>query len=113
MLAKSDKSIFASLLRNLVDAKYSSRRAFARAAEPGRCENAAQAYIARVIAGKIPPPLYRVEDWADALGLAGQDQQEFIDEATLAHTPARVRLIIDRLKRQLAEAQASQEAQSE
>jgi hypothetical protein len=84
------KTTFAALLTKLVDAKFDSRRAFIRAAESRAAEHSAQAYLSQVVAGKKPPPIERIDAWADALELKAKDRERFIDLACIAHLPLAV-----------------------
>lgn len=50
--------------------------------------------INRIITGNHsapPPPLDRLDHWADLLGLTGEAKAEFIRQGQIAHIPARVR----------------------
>lgn len=82
---------FPSLLARLIEERFPSRRAFARAAEPERDENTAQAYLAGVLKGRRPPPLDRIDNWATALCLAGRPRQHFLDLAMIEHLPPAAR----------------------
>jgi hypothetical protein len=82
---------FPDMLKRLVGARFSSARAFVRAAYPPAEEGAGSAYVSQVIKGAKPPPLDRLDTWADALGLNGTDRVTFIDLAALAHLPDSVR----------------------
>lgn len=48
----------------------------------------------------------RIEPWADAWALKGQDRAHFIHLAWLTHTPPVIVALIDSLERQLARYQA-------
>lgn len=90
---------FATHLRALIAAAYPSLRAFVRAAEPERNEDAAVAYLSKVLQGQKPPPLERIEAWADALRLRGTGRQRFIEDAHLLHATPLVRGLVERLRR--------------
>lgn len=81
---------FISVLSGLIAKKYESRRAFSRVAETTRDENSTQAMIAKVLNGTRPPPLHRMESWADALDLTGRERARFLDLAAIAHLPVEV-----------------------
>lgn len=87
------------MLARLIDRKFASRRAFARAAEPDNGV-ATASLISNVILGKNYPPFPRVERWADALGLDGNERQEFLDLAACAHLPDEVRPQFERMAKQ-------------
>ncbi len=60
-----------------------------------------QKTISLTMLGKIPPPIdERLDQWADALRLEGQDRDQFRRAAFLARTPAVIREEIqqDRIK---------------
>ena len=81
---------FAAILIQEIAHHFPSRRSFVRAAEPTANENSAAGYLSQVIAGKKPPPMDRVEAWADALDLKGRERDRFIDLACIAHLPTNV-----------------------
>lgn len=89
---------FASHLRQRILARYASLRAFVRAAEPDRSEDTAVAYLSKVLSGHKPPPLDRVEAWAEALHLTGPDRATFIEDAHLEHATPLVQALVDRLR---------------
>jgi hypothetical protein len=70
-------------LKIWISEQFPSRRAFIRAAQPKDDEASAQSYLARVLAGKKPPPLAKLEGWATALKLEGKEKQEFLDKCAL------------------------------
>ncbi len=72
---------FGQYLKLLVDGKFRSRRAFVRAAQPTANEAGAQAYLAKVLNGKAPPPMTRIDAWADALQLTGEERARFLELA--------------------------------
>lgn len=59
-------------------------------------------YPAHFLTGKRPPPLDRLTQMADALGLTGQDRQAFTQAAHLAHAPGEVRALVNSLRLDLA-----------
>lgn len=75
------------MLKRLVGARFSSARAFVRVAYPSDQESAGSAYVSKVIAGIKPPPLDRLDDWADALSLTDLERRQFKLLAGLAHIP--------------------------
>lgn len=81
------RSVFVTELEALIHWKFTSRRAFIRAARPPSEEESEQAYLGQVMAGKKPPPMDRLESWADALKLSGDPRQRFFDLACIAHLP--------------------------
>lgn len=83
-------SAFAQLLKDLIDTRFKSRRAFVRAASAPSRENAEQAYLAQVLAGKKPAPMEKVDTWADALKLSTEDRERFHKLAAISHMPASV-----------------------
>lgn len=82
---------FRANLRRLIDAKFESRRAFLRAAEASNDENGATGYLSRVLSGHRPPPIERLEAWADALDLVDDERQTFLDLGALENLPASIR----------------------
>ena len=92
----SDSRPFARRLRGLIDDRYQSLRAFVRIAEPTRNEDTAVAYLSKVLKGSKPPPLERIDAWATALGLAGDEAEDFRIAAHLEHaTPLICGLVQD------------------
>ncbi len=79
---------FSTLLKSKIDARFESRRAFIRAAEPKANEDGAVSYLSRVIANKKPPPMDRLAAWAKALELRGIELERFLDLACIAHLPS-------------------------
>lgn len=86
-LSFSVDSAFVFMIKPLISSKFKSRRAFVRVAEPANDEESSQAYLGSVIAGKRPVPLDRVEAWADALDLKGNDRRRFLLLAAITHIP--------------------------
>jgi hypothetical protein len=89
---------FAQYLRERIDARFPSLRAFVRVAESDRSEDAAVAYLSKVLKGRKPPPLERIEAWAEALALHGSERERFIEDAHLVHATPLVRELVDRLR---------------
>lgn len=48
--------------------------------------------INMIIKRKATPPMDRIEGWAEALGLTGDDRTVFLDLAALAHLPSEVQV---------------------
>lgn len=101
---------FPTLLRRLIQrAGYSSLRAFDREVSTGN------GVILNVCTGHNSPPMKDLEHWADALGLKGEEREEFRLSAALEHSPAevreeflRLRAVVKRLERREAERQNQQ-----
>ncbi len=69
-----------------------------------------QGFLSSIIRGTRTPPLDRLDKWADALGLKGDERAEFVRLANLAHCPEliredylRMRTRLERLERRVAE----------
>lgn len=60
--------------------------ASALAVKLGRSQQAVSGYLV----GRIKPPLEDMAKWSDALGLEGQERQQFLDAALEAYTPSKV-----------------------
>ena len=75
-----------------------------RVAESAERESSASAYLSKVLKGEAPPPLERIESWADALKLSGKERERFLDLAALGHLPdssrSRFVKIYDRFQQQ-------------
>jgi hypothetical protein len=82
---------FRDWLKERVDGLYKSRRDFIRTAEPGADEDAAQAYLAKVLNGTRPPPLAKAAQWAEKLKLTKAEKQHFLDLAAIANLPPEAR----------------------
>lgn len=91
-------SDFADFLRQRILTRYASLRAFVRAAESQRSEDVAVAYLSKVLRGRKPPPLDRIEAWAEALALTGAERETFIEDAHLAHATPVVQALVERLR---------------
>lgn len=74
---------FGELLYRLIK-KHGSIRGFA----PKLGVN--HSFLSHIHTGLTPPPLDRVEGWADTLGLEGKEREYFLDLAALACAPDRV-----------------------
>lgn len=57
-----------------------------------------QGHVSNVITGKRLPPLDRMQEWADLLGIYGEDRAEFVRLAEIAHTPPGIRAEYLRLR---------------
>ena len=82
---------FALLFRRKLAEKALSQRAFAALV------NAKQAQISQVVRGKKPPPLSRLDLWADTLGIHALERFDFELAALLDHAPAELAVIVGRL----------------
>lgn len=105
------KTAFSDLLQSLIAPRFTSQREFARALGPPSKEHANASYISQVLADKKPPPLERLDTWADALELYGDERQRFMDLAAIAHLPVEVQPRFLVLLRQLKSQQATIEVQ--
>lgn len=105
MLSSGVLPAFALHLKDLIDARFKSRREFIRATRAAN-EDGAQAYLTKVVKGAKPPPIDRLPAWADALELYGEDRQRFMDLAAIAHLPVEVQPRFINILRQLQTAQA-------
>ena len=93
---------YGEMLKSLIAQKGYGLREFAQRV------GYAHSNISAIMAGRRPPPLDRIERWADALGLDGQERQEFLEEAYLAHAPQQVRHIVDRMRVEIDSLEAMQ-----
>jgi hypothetical protein len=85
---------FGFFLKSLIDKRFVSLREFIRKAQPMAIESSAVGYLSKVIAGTKPPPMDRIDAWADALGLEGDVRREFMNlalEDLLARAPSELR----------------------
>lgn len=82
---------FGNHLNTLINKGFDSRRAFVRSVGGFSSEDAGVSHVSQVIASKRPPPLDRLDAWADALKLEGAAREHFWNLATLAHLPELVR----------------------
>jgi transcriptional regulator with XRE-family HTH domain len=78
-------SAFADVMKAALKRRDLSQRKFADLAE---CSGG---FVCDVINDKRTPPLDRIMQWADALGLEDEDRQRFMDLAGIAHLPATIR----------------------
>ncbi len=60
-------------------------------------------FLSNVCNGKKLPKLDRLDDWADAMGLSGDDRAEFKRQAHLAHSPDEVQTLVASLDKKLDE----------
>lgn len=72
---------FGILLKTLIDHRFDAHRAFIRVAQPQDAENSGSAYLSKVISGTKPPPMNRLQAWADALELTAEARQQFFELA--------------------------------
>jgi len=56
-------------------------------------------FLSKVMMGTRPVPVRRIEDWADALKLSGNERERFLELAWLTHTPVYIRELVKRLRR--------------
>jgi hypothetical protein len=85
---------FGFFLKGLIEQRFVSLREFIRKAQPLAIESSAVGYLSKVIAGTKPPPMDRIDAWADALGLEGDLRQQFVSlalEDLLARAPSELR----------------------
>lgn len=107
MLCSGVETPFVELLRKLIDeGRFRSRRDFARVAEGEDSEEAAHRYLTKVLNDGRPPMFERVEAWADALELYGDERQQFLDLAAIAHLPVEAQPRFLALLRQFEAAKA-------
>lgn len=99
------------MLERLINARFTSKRAFIRAVSKVG-ENVGQAYLAKILTGLHPPIIERAEAWADTLELAGDERQRFMDLAAISHLPVEVQPRFVTLLRQLQAAQAKIDVQN-
>jgi transcriptional regulator with XRE-family HTH domain len=76
---------FGTLLKRYLDREGMSQMDLARSV------NTSSSVVSEVQHDKRPPPLPRIDAWADALGLVGQERLGFLREALLAHCPEPIR----------------------
>ena len=89
---------FRELLRALVRERLGSQELLAQKLA------VTQKTISLTMLGKIPPPIDdRLDAWADALGLNGEDRDTFRRAAFLAHTPEVIREEIQQDRIRIAE----------
>lgn len=84
---------FGPLLRKAIKSSGGSLRAFASGSgsSPGHVSNVAK--------GRHLPPLAKLEQWADALGIAGRERERFLLAGRLEHCPTEIRRYVERLER--------------
>lgn len=78
------------MLKTAIERRYPSRRAFIAVADKDRTGDGGAGYLSRVISGKCPAPLHRIDAWADALQLDGVERERFIAYAAITHLPKMV-----------------------
>lgn len=79
-------SAFAQLLASLIKSVHAGNKsAFLRAARD--TTSGASSYLGQVLRDKKPPPMERIERWADAVKLQGSERTRFLDLAAIAHMP--------------------------
>lgn len=100
---------FSLLMKRLISERFSSQREFVRHTNAEN-EDSGQAYVSKVLKGKKPPPLDRLDSWANALELYGEERQNFMDLAAIAHLPAAVQPRFLALLRQLKAQQTTIDA---
>lgn len=59
--------------------------------------------VRQVAMGMRPPPLDRLDRWADTLGLGGESREQFVQAAHLANAPEMVREMVEQLERRVRE----------
>lgn len=101
---------FGPYLQSLIAARFESRREFIRASDPTFDEDTASGYVAKVVSGKRSAPLERIDAWANALALSGDERETFLRLAYLSHAPERVRQMMADLERRTAALEAAAEA---
>jgi transcriptional regulator with XRE-family HTH domain len=57
--------------------------------------------ISQIATGKRTPPLAQIERWADVLVLKGERRAEFLESASLEHTPELIQMEYAKLKAQV------------
>lgn len=75
---------FGDLLYGLIARKNQSVRAFAPRL------GVSHSMLSHIRTGYRPPPLERLEDWADVFGLEGKEREYFLDLGAIACAPPRV-----------------------
>jgi hypothetical protein len=100
-------SNFQKTLKAAIDAKFDGLRAFIREADPKANEDSAVSYLSKVIKGKKPPPIDRIDAWARALDLKGPELERFLDLACIAHLPAEAQPRFEKILGRLEAAEAA------
>lgn len=93
-------------MKSLIEKRFLSLRGFIRRAQPLANESSAVGYLSKVIAGTKPPPMDRIDAWADALDLHGEVRQEFLNlalEDLLARAPDELRKWVDSMRSELVQ----------
>jgi transcriptional regulator with XRE-family HTH domain len=68
-----------------------------------------QGQVNDLVRGRFPMPVRRIEAWADALGLAGDDRDRFREEALLTRAPTEIRDLVERLRAKVTAAEKPRE----
>lgn len=68
-----------------------------------RAVSTSSSVVSQACTGQRPPPLLRMEAWAQALRLTAAKREAFLTAAQLAHAPEPVQRRVDRLERRLRE----------
>lgn len=78
-----------------------------RQADFARLVGKAPGVVQFIRVGRRRPPLARLESWADALSLRGEERRRFLELGRLEHCPPEIRRLIVSLRRRLAEAESA------
>ena len=89
----ASNSDFGKLLAQHLNRRRLSARSFALKVGVGT------SFLRYVMLGEKPVPPKRIAAWADALELAGEERERFVDEAWLSHCPEYVRGLVARLRK--------------
>ncbi len=84
---------FADVLAALMDARGLTAAMMAK-----RLRYSDSSTVGHVLAARVSFPVKRAGDFADALGLAGPEREDFIDQATLSTCPERVQALVSRAR---------------
>lgn len=90
-------SEFGKVLKTLIYQRHDSARAFVRAVGGFSSEDAGVARVSKVMAGKLPPPLDRLNAWADALKCSDDERRKLWYLASIAHVPALARPYLEQI----------------
>jgi ubiquinone biosynthesis protein UbiJ len=102
----AEPTAFGALLVDLL-----ARRALTQA-DFARLVGKAPGVVQFIRVGRRRPPLARIEAWADALALRGEDRRRFLEAARLEHCPPEIRHLVATLRRRV-ERMERQEAEAE
>ncbi len=94
---------FADMVTTEVERRGWSMRDFASRAESTYTPDGAIGYVSKILAGKTRLPAKKIERWADALRLDGDDRDRFIALAWLARSDERVEAMFLALESKVAE----------